>query len=153
MKHTFGILLVIYVLIGCGPWYDDNPTGPSEGPEGQSLDTFRGTDSAGNRIEYEFYLSGTDTVKHGDYTVFFDDADMPDTEGRYSQEISYWIEFRQGERNGWAISYSLQLCVGESKGREVCRDVISKWDRNYYRDGLCVSYNQTVCDGDEYEEF
>ena len=92
---------------------------------------------------YQFYLSGADTVKHGDYWVYYENGDE-----------SYWIEFREGIRHGWSISYSLTECDEEdSEGRSQCRTVIDKWDRDYYRDDKCVSYNDAECEGDEYDGY
>ena len=136
------LVMVVNLWSGCGPWYDDNPAGPTKGPEGQPLDVYQGKDRRGNRIEYQFYLSGADTIKHGDYYVFYENGD-----------VSHWIEFREGKRHGWAISYSLMECVEVSKGHEECRDLNDKEDTDYYRDDKCVNAKHAKCEGDEYEDF
>ena len=134
--------MAVGIVGGCGKLFED-PTGPTEGPEGQPLEEYYGKDSEGNRIMYEFYLSGADTVKHGDYWVYYENGDE-----------SYWIEFREGKRHGWSISYSLTECDEEdSEGRWQCRTIIDKWDRDYYINDTCVNHNDVECEGDEYDGY
>ena len=75
MTKLLPILMAVALWIGCEPWFED-PVGPSKGPEGQPLEVYQGKDSAGNRIEYQFYLRGDDTTKHGEYYVFYEDEKM-----------------------------------------------------------------------------
>ena len=44
------------------------------GPEGQPIEVYYGKDSEGNRIEYEFYMSGPDTIKNRYYDVYYEEG-------------------------------------------------------------------------------
>ncbi len=148
MKRLIGLLVMVSLWSGCedfldNPLFDDDTAGPTKGPEGQPLDVYQDKDSKGNRIEYEFYISGTDTIKHGKYRVFYENGDT-----------SYSITFREGKRNGLALSYTLTECVEDSKGNMECRDLNNKqFDHDWYRDDKCVNKRNEKCEGDEYEDF
>ena len=130
MAKLLLMLMVVGLWSGC---VFQDPTGPTEGPEGQSLEQYNGKDSEGNRIMYEFYLSGTDTVKHGDYWVYFDGG--PER---------FAIAFREGKRHGIEISYVWQDC-----STEICRDIAGDFDTDYWQNDQCVR----ECEGDEYDGY
>ena len=148
MTKVILILMTVVLWSGCGvnppilSVFDESGWSPSTGPEGQPLELYQGKDSAGNRIDYQFYVSGADTIKHGDYNVYFENGDH-----------SYSIGFKKGKRHEWSISYSLQKCVEDSKGHMECHTIIDKWDRDYYREDKCVNHNGAKCEGDEYSDY
>ena len=145
MKPLIGLLVMGVIWSGCSDIFDESGWSPSKGPEGQPLELYQGKDSAGNRIDYQFYVSGADTIKHGNYHVYFENGDT-----------SYSIGFKKGKRHDWSISYSLQECVevgDESEGCMVYQTIIDKWDRDYYREDECVNYNGAKCEGDEYSDY
>ena len=134
MTKLLLMLLAAGVMSGC---VFQDPTGPTEGPEGQSLEEYNGKDSEGNRIMYEFYLSGADTVKHGDYWVYFDGG--PER---------FWVEFREGKRHGFEKSYVWQDC-----STETCRDIAGDDDTDYWQNDKCVGQGYRKCEGDEYDGY
>ena len=75
MRQLFRIVVMglMGAFIGCGG-DSDSPTGPTKGPDGQTLEVYNGEDGDGNRIEYQFYRDGNDLVKHGFYKVYHSDG-------------------------------------------------------------------------------
>ena len=75
MRQLFRILVMglMGAFIGCGG-DSDSPTGPTKGPDGQTLEVYNGEDGDGNRIVYQFYRDGNDLVKHGFYKVYHSDG-------------------------------------------------------------------------------
>ena len=69
MTKVILILMTVVLWSGCsdplgvGSIFDESGWSPSTGPEGQPLELYQGKDSAGNRIDYQFYVSGADTIK------------------------------------------------------------------------------------------
>jgi hypothetical protein len=138
-SNTMTKLLLILVTVGLwsGCEIPDLSASPTKGPEGQRLRVYHGEDSEGNSTTYQFYLSGPDTVKHGDYYVYYE-----------SGETRIWIQFYEGKRHGFEISYSLKEGCDPS-----CRTIHTQLDNDYWRDGKCVGSGYRECEGDEYEGY
>ena len=135
MTKVLLILMTVVLWSGCsdpfgvGSIFDESGWSPSTGPEGQPLELYQGKDSAGNRIDYQFYVSGADTIKHGSYHVYFENGDT-----------SYSIGFKNGQRHGYSVTYGTG-------------------DTDYYREDKCVNYkhdalsSRVKCEGDEYADY
>ena len=129
MKPLIGLLVMGVIWSGCSDIFDESGWSPSKGPEGQPLELYQGKDSAGNRIDYQFYVSGADTIKHGSYHVYFENGDT-----------SYSIGFKNGQRHGYSVTYGTG-------------------DTDYYREDKCVNYkhdalsSRVKCEGDEYADY
>lgn len=98
MKRMFGLLmmvgLVVGVLSGCGG-DKDSPTGPTKGPEGQTLEVYTEKWDDGNvENEYQFYRNGNELIKHGFYKWYYESGKVK-SEGNYVD----------GKREGKSVSY------------------------------------------------
>ncbi len=131
------MLMILGLWSGC---HLDLSASPTQGPEGQRLEVHHGKDSKGDSITYQFYLSGPDTVKHGDYHVYYE-----------SGEFRNWIQFEEDKRHGLEVSYALlrgcNTCCGQ------CRVIEGKDDTDFWRNGKCVGTGWRKCEGDEYDDY
>ena len=108
------------------------------GPEGQPIEVFYGKDSEGNLIEYEYYISEVDTIKHGRYDVYYEAGPK-----------RFLVNFREGRRDEIKTSFPLQ--EGCDTGR--CHEVAGKHDVDYWRNDKCVGTAPAICEGDEYDGY
>ena len=142
MTKLLLILMVVGLWSGCEPllmeYPNAAPTGVPIGPEGQPIEMYYGKDSEGNHIEYEFYMSGPDTIKHGDYDVYYEAGPK-----------HFEIQFRKGKRDGFETSFPLH--EGCDTGQ--CREVEGKHDVEFWRDDNCVGTGEAKCEGDEYDGY
>ena len=63
--------------------------------------------------------------------------------------VRVWIEFREGKRHGFEISYLLE--EGCDNGH--CRIIKGKSNDDYWQDGKCVVSGYRKCKGDEYDGY
>ena len=142
MTKLLLMLMIVGLGSGCGDLLMENPNSyaptPWTGPEGQPIEEYYGKDREGNRIMYQYYSSGADTVKHGDYTVFYEDGPK-----RYN------VNFIEGKRDGFETSFPRHEGCDTGK----CREVEGKHDVDFWRDDKCVGTGPAVCEGDEYDGY
>jgi antitoxin component YwqK of YwqJK toxin-antitoxin module len=113
MKRMIGLVMMVGVWIGCG---EDTPTGPTKGPQGQTLEVYNGEDEDGNRIEYQFYRNGDELIKHGYYKEYDGDGTLR-VDGTFEQ--GKWSTGPQGQ--------TLEVYNGEN-------DWGSRIEYQFYRD-------------------
>ena len=80
--------MLMAIVFGMGVFLKD-PQGPTKGPQVEQLQLNFGKYSVGNKVMHKFNFSCDDTVKHGNYYVYFEGG--PER---------FYIEFRQGKRHG-----------------------------------------------------
>ena len=139
------LLMVVGLWSGCN--YSHSPDyspGYSVwyGPEGQPIEVYYGKDSEGNRIEYEFYMSGPDTIKHGYYDVYYEEGPK-----------RFEIRFLKGKRNGFERSYPLHEGCDTGEYGCVGPEVEGKHDVEFWQDDKCDATGEAMCEGDEYDGY
>ena len=73
MNRMIGLLMVLGLVVGfvgCS-WDKDSPTGPTKGPEGQTLEIKTEEWDNGNaKEEFQYYRDGGTVIKHGFYKFY-----------------------------------------------------------------------------------
>ena len=139
MKRLLGLLMMGVVgFIGCGG-DKDTPTGPTQGPEGQTLEVWTEKWDNGNvKEEYHYFrdIEGK-VVKHGYYKEYDKDGTLR-VDGTYFEDKEKyngkWVSYYEDGQIEWERNYK----DGKYDG---------KWVK-YYSDGQ-IKYEKNYKDGIE----
>ena len=103
MKRMIGSLMVLGWLVGCGG-DKESPTGPTKGPEGQTLEVYNGENEDGNKIEYQFYRNGNELIKHGYYKEYGETGNLLDEDTYREGSCVESCEWRKTYGDGFGKS-------------------------------------------------
>ena len=71
---VMGLMVGVVGFIGCGG-DKDSPTGPTKGPQGQTLEVETEKWNNGNiQVEFQYYRDGGSVIKHGWYYEYDKDG-------------------------------------------------------------------------------
>ena len=118
-----------------------------EGPQERTIEVYKGEDEHGEKVEYQFYRSENELVKHGYYKRFWNEEQIKSA-GNYTNgyEDGKWIEyFRDGN-----ISVKGNYKEGVKDGEWVSYDpdpIAEAKDVQNYKDGKKHGWSASYYDG------
>jgi len=138
MKRIIGLLMVVGMMVGVGCGGDsDSPTGPTKGPQGQTLEVETERWDNGNiKVEFQFYRDGGFITKHGWYREYWQNGQM-------SYEDIRVDGVRHGKANSYHDNGNLYSVITFVDGKKEGKWVLYDEEGNLI-DENCYKNNESV---------